>query len=563
MPSLRSTKIKKGISKAPHRTLLRALGLTSDDFKKPLIGIANSYSELVPGHIHLDKIATSVKSGVREAGGVPLEFNTIAICDGIAMNHEGMKYSLASREVIADSVELVARAHALDALVLIPNCDKVIPGMIMAAARLDLPAIVVRGGPMLAGRWRGQKVDLNTVFEAVGLAAEGKLTEEELTQLEEVACPGCGSCSGLFTANSMNCLAEALGMALPGNGTIPAVSSKRYVLAEESGRTIMNLIKEDKTPSKIMNKTSFRNALAADMAIGASTNTILHLIAIAKEAGIELDLDLVDEISRSTPNLVRIRPAGSDHMEDFDEAGGMNTVLSELTEKNLLDVNAKTVDGNLRKRLKKAKQADGSVIRKAIKPYMKSGGLAILRGNIAPEGAVIKQSAVVDEMMKYSGKAKVFNSEERAVKAIMDRKIKKGDVVVIRYEGPKGGPGMREMLTPTSAIAGMGLDKHVALITDGRFSGATRGAAIGHISPEAAEAGPIAIIEDGDIIDIDIRAKKINLKISDSEIKERLKRVKLKRTKVKNGYLSRYAKIVTSASKGAVLETENGNGYKR
>lgn len=553
MPALKSAKIKKGTSRAPHRTLLRALGLNEADFKKPLIGIANSFSDLVPGHKHLDKIALAVKEGIREAGGVPMEFNTIAICDGIAMNHEGMKYSLASREVIADSVELVAKAHALDGLVLIPNCDKIIPGMLMAAARLNVPAIVISGGPMMAGRWRGHKVDLNTVFEAVGMAELGKITQEELTKLEEVACPGYGSCSGLFTANSMNCLTEALGMALPGNGTIPAISSRRYHLAKESGRQILKLVKENLTPSKIMDIKAFRNALTADMAIGASTNTVLHLFAIAHEAGIELDMNLVDEISKQTPNLVRIRPAGNHHMEDFDEAGGMNPVLAELSDKNLINKNSKTVDGTMAKRLKTAKKADGDVIRKITKPYLKSGGLAVLKGNIAPEGAIVKQSAVDDNMLKHSGNAKVFDSEEQASKAIMGAKIKKGDVVVVRYEGPKGGPGMREMLTPTSAIAGMGLDKDVALITDGRFSGATRGAAIGHVSPEAASGGPIAIIKEGDIIEIDIKNNKINLKLSDEQIKERLKGLRPKKAKIQNGYLRRYAKFVSSASKGAVL----------
>lgn len=553
MPALKSAKIKKGTSRAPHRTLLRALGLNEADFKKPLIGIANSFSDLVPGHKHLDKIALAVKEGIREAGGVPMEFNTIAICDGIAMNHQGMKYSLASREVIADSVELVAKAHALDGLVLIPNCDKIIPGMLMAAARLNVPAIVISGGPMMAGRWRGHKVDLNTVFEAVGMAELGKITQEELTKLEEVACPGYGSCSGLFTANSMNCLTEALGMALPGNGTIPAISSRRYHLAKESGRQILKLVKENLTPSKIMDIKAFRNALTADMAIGASTNTVLHLFAIAHEAGIELDMNLVDEISKQTPNLVRIRPAGNHHMEDFDEAGGMNPVLAELSDKNLINKNSKTVDGTMAKRLKTAKKADGDVIRKITKPYLKSGGLAVLKGNIAPEGAIVKQSAVDDNMLKHSGNAKVFDSEEQASKAIMGAKIKKGDVVVVRYEGPKGGPGMREMLTPTSAIAGMGLDKDVALITDGRFSGATRGAAIGHVSPEAASGGPIAIIKEGDIIEIDIKNNKINLKLSDEQIKERLKGLRPKKAKIQNGYLRRYAKFVSSASKGAVL----------
>ena len=509
--------------------------------------------------MHLDKIASCVKEGVREAGGVPLEFNTIAICDGLAMNHEGMRYSLASREIIADSVELMARAHALDALVMVASCDKIVPGMLMAAARLNLPAIFVSGGPMLAGKWRGHKVDLNTTFEAVGLAAAGKMKADELSRLEERACPGCGSCAGLFTANSMNCLTEALGMALPGNGTIPAVSSRRRVLAKESGAQIVKLIKENLSALMIMDKKAFGNALVADMAIGASTNTVLHLFAIANEAGCNLSLDMVDEASQKTPNLVRLRPAGSHFMEDFDEAGGMSAVLSELAEKNLIDTSVKTVDGNLKKRLKNAVGADGEVIRKSRSPYSKSGGLAVLKGNLAPDGAIVKKSAVAEDMLKHSGPARVFDSEEAAVKAILGRKIKKGDVVVVRYEGPKGGPGMREMLTPTSSIAGMGLDKDVALITDGRFSGATRGAAIGHVSPEAATGGPIAIVKEGDIIEINIQSGTINLKLGETEINERLKGLRIKKTKIKSGYLRRYARMVSSASKGAVLADGNGN----
>ena len=536
---------------------MRSLGLDKHDLKKPIIGIANSFTELVPGHMHLDKIAAAAKEGVREAGGVPLEFNTIAICDGIAMNHEGMKYSLASREVIADSVEIVARAHALDALVMIPNCDKVIPGMLMAAARLDLPTVFVSGGPMLAGTWRGRKVDLKTVFEAVGLAEAGKITKEDMDKLEEVACPGCGSCAGLFTANSMNCLTEALGIALPGNGTIPAVDSRRYALARESGQVVLDLIKKDVTARKILDKKAFRNAIAADMAIGASSNTVLHLLAIAHEADVELDLDTMNEISKQTPNLVRLSPSGNHYMEDFDEAGGMNAVLKELAEKRVIDGTARTVVGSMKSRLRGASGPDGDVIRTSRTAHMKKGGLAILKGNLAPEGAVVKESAVGENMLKHSGPAKVFDSEETAVKAILDGKIKRGNVVVIRYEGPKGGPGMREMLTPTSAIAGMGLDKTVALITDGRFSGATRGAAIGHISPEAAAGGPIGAIKDGDTIDIDIKAKKLNVELSKDEIKERLARVKPRKPKIKQGYLQRYAETVTSASKGAVLESEH------
>ena len=553
---MKSQKIKIGIRKAPHRALLRSLGLDKADFKKPIVGIANSFTELVPGHMHLDKIAAAVKEGVRAAGGVPLEFNTIAICDGIAMNHEGMKYSLASREIIADSVEVVARAHALDALVMIPNCDKVTPGMLMAAARLDLPTIFVSGGPMMAGRWRGRKVDIKTVFEAVGLAEAGKITKEDMDKLEEVACPGCGSCAGLFTANSMNCLTEALGIAMPGNGTIPAVDSRRYSLARESGEVVLDLIKKNITARKILDKKAFRNAVAADMAIGASTNTILHLLAIAHEADVELDLDTMNEISKSTPNLVRLSPSGNHYMEDFNEAGGMGAILKELADKRVVDVTAKTVSGSMKNRLRDAAPPDGDVIRTSRTAYMKRGGLAILRGNLAPEGAVVKESAVTENMLKHSGAARVFDSEEKAVKAILDGKIKRGNVVVIRYEGPKGGPGMREMLTPTSAIAGMGLDKTVALVTDGRFSGATRGAAIGHISPEAAAAGPIAIVQEGDTIEIDIKGKKLDLKVDKTEIEERLKRVKPKKPKVKQGYLQRYAEKVTSASKGAVLESE-------
>lgn len=552
---MRSDAAKKGVTKAPHRALYKAMKLSDEDIAKPFVGIVNSANEIIPGHLHLGKLAEAVKAGVREMGGTPMEFSTIGICDGIAMNHEGMKYSLASREIIADSVELVAQAHAFDALVLIPNCDKIVPGMIMAASRLNIPAIVISGGPMMAGVYRGKTVDLKDVFEAVGAVEAGKMGEDELTELENVACPGYGSCAGMFTANSMNCLSEALGIGLPGNGTIPAADPRRVILAKEAGKAVMRVLEKDIKPSDIMTRKAFYNALALDMAVGCSTNTALHLPAIANELGIELDLELFHEVSERTPNLCRISPAGTHHMEDLDKAGGIPAVLKELSKKNLVDVKVLTVTGeNLEESLSEAEVKDSEVIRPIDKPYAPSGGLAVLRGNLAPDGAVVKQSAVAAEMLKHEGPARVFKSEEDAIEGILTGKIDKGEVLVIRYEGPKGGPGMREMLSPTAAVAGMNLDKDVALLTDGRFSGATRGASIGHISPEAQEGGPIAILEDGDIINIDIPNKRLDVKLKPKEIDERLRRWQAPPLKIKKGYLALYARLVSSAAKGAIIE---------
>jgi dihydroxy-acid dehydratase len=550
-----SDSIKKGVEKAPHRSLLYALGLTDEEIKRPIIGVANSKNEIIPGHIHLDKIAEAVKSGIRMAGGTPIEFSTIGVCDGIAMNHKGMKYSLGSRELIADSIEIMAMAHGFDGLVLIPNCDKIVPGMLMAAARLNIPAIVVSGGPMLAGKCNGDTCDLSSVFEAVGAHKVGKITEEDLYRIELNACPTCGSCSGMFTANTMNCLTEALGIGLPGNGTIPAVYSERIRLAKQAGIKIMELVERGIKPSNILTKEAFINAFSIDMALGGSTNTVLHLKAIAHEAGVDIPLNEINEISARVPNLCKLSPAGKYHIEDLYFAGGISAVLKELTKANLINIEALTVTGKtLGENIKDAKVLNHDVIRPIDNPYSSTGGLAILYGNIAREGAVVKASAVAKEMLRHEGPAKVFNSEEEAIAAIYGGKIQKGDVVVIRYEGPKGGPGMREMLSPTSALAGMGLDKEVALITDGRFSGATRGASIGHVSPEAMEGGEIAIIEDGDIIEIDIPARKINVKLTDEEIKERMKRWVRPEPKIKNGYMARYAEQVTSANTGAVFK---------
>ncbi len=551
---MRSDNMKAGVDKAPHRSLFKAMGYIDEEINKPLIGIVNSQNEIVPGHIHLDQIAEAVKAGVRMAGGTPIEFPAIAVCDGIAMNHTGMKYSLASREIIADSIEIMASAHAFDGLVLIPNCDKVVPGMLMAAARLNIPAIVVSGGPMLAGTHRNQSVSLSTVFEAVGKVKAGKMSTEELAEMENQACPSCGSCSGMFTANSMNCMTEVLGMALPGNGTVPAVLSERTRLAKYSGIKIMELFEKDIKPLDILNEKSFENALTVDMALGCSTNTVLHLPAIAHEAGIKLELDYINQISSKTPNLCKLSPAGSHHIEDLNAAGGIPAVLNELDKKGLIHSDVMTVTANkLKVSFANKEILNSEVIRDLENCYSQTGGIAILKGNLAPDGAVVKRSAVAPEMLKHSGPAKVFNSEEAAVEAMAEGKIKKGDVIVIRYEGPKGGPGMREMLTPTATIAGMGLDKDVALITDGRFSGATRGASIGHVSPEAAEKGPIAIIEEGDIIEIDIENCILNVKLSSEEIKQRFDKLIAPEQKVSKGYLARYAKLVTSASTGAVL----------
>jgi len=555
---MKSDAVRKGIDRAPHRSLFKAMGYTDKELRRPLIGIANSANEIIPGHIHLDKLVDAVKAGVYMAGGVPIEFGGIGVCDGIAMNHEGMKYSLASRELIADSVEVMAKAHAFDALVLVPNCDKIIPGMLMAAARLDLPAIVVSGGPMLAGRHPtkpGQKIDLISVFEAVGAVHSGKMSEQELCLFEDEACPTCGSCAGMFTANSMNCLCEAIGMALPGNGTIPEVMAARLRLAKESGMQIMTLLEKGITARTIMTQKAFANALTVDMALGCSTNTVLHLSAIAKEAGMTLPLERINEISRKTPNLCSLSPGGKDHIEDLDRAGGIGAVTRELSRAGLIHqdcitVTTKTMGQNTRNALIR----DPQVIRTIKDPYRPEGGLAILYGNIAPQGCVVKQSAVRQEMLQHEGPARVFDSEDDATKAIMAGRIRKGEVVVIRYEGPKGGPGMREMLTPTSAIVGMGLDSHVALITDGRFSGGTRGAAIGHVSPEAMEGGPIAAVKTGDIIRIDIKNKKIDVQLTKQEIKQRLSKWKQPKPKVTTGYLSRYAKGVSSADEGAILK---------
>lgn len=549
-----SERAKKGLEKAPHRSLFKAIGLTDEEINRPLIGIVNSKNDIVPGHINLDKIAEAVKAGVRLKGGTPLEFSTIGVCDGIAMNHIGMKYSLASRELIADTIEIMATAHAFDALVFIPNCDKIVPGMLMAAARLNLPAIFISGGPMLAGSFKGKKVSLSQVFEGVGAAAAGRMTEEELYELEESACPTCGSCSGMFTANSMNCLTEALGMALPGNGTVPAVYAERIRLAKKAGMQIMELLDKNIRPLDIMTEDAFYNAIRLDMAIGCSTNSVLHLMAIANEAGVKIDLSLFNEISRTTPHLCKISPAGEHHMEDLYRAGGISALYNELNKRGLVKTECITVTGStIGENVKNKPVLDCSVIRPVDDPHSESGGLAILFGNLAPEGAVVKKGAVALEMMQHEGRARVFDSEEAAVEAILGGKINKGDVIVIRYEGPKGGPGMREMLTPTSAVAGMGLDKDVALITDGRFSGATRGASIGHVSPEAAAGGTIALVEEGDIIRIDIPACKLELLVDEETLNMRKANWKEPESRIKTGYMKRYAQMVESASTGAVF----------
>jgi dihydroxy-acid dehydratase len=550
---MRSDNVKKGVEKAPHRSLFYALGFTKEELDRPLIGVVNAKSEIIPGHKHLGIIADAVKAGIRMAGGTPIEVPAIGVCDGISMNHEGMKYSLASRELIADSVETLAMAHGFDGLVLIPNCDKIVPGMLMAAARLDIPAIVMSGGPMLAGHLGDKALDLSSLFEAVGAIKAGTIDERELEELEQYACPGCGSCSGMYTANSMNCLSEAIGMALPGNGTIPAVYAERERLAKYAGMKIMELVERNITPSIIMTMQAFENALTVDMALGCSTNSALHLPAIAHELGMDLNLDIINEISSRVPNLCHLSPAGHHHIEDLYAAGGVSAVMKELTKKGLLHTDAMTVSGTLGDVIARAEVKDYDVIRPIDNPYSATGGIKVLRGNIAPDGAVVKQSAVAPEMLVHTGPARVFDSEDEAIAAIYDKKIQKGDVIIIRYEGPKGGPGMREMLSPTSAVAGMGLDKDVALITDGRFSGATRGASIGHVSPEAAEGGPIAAIREGDIIDIDIPNGKINARLSDDEIKGRLSEWHAPEPRIKKGYLARYAKLVTSGDKGAVL----------
>ena len=552
---MRSDIIKKGIERAPHRSLFKAMGYTDEEIQRPLIGVVNSVNEIVPGHIHLDKIAEAVKTGIRMAGGTPVEFGCIGICDGIAMGHEGMKYSLASRELIADSCESMAIAHSFDGMVFIPNCDKIVPGMLMAAARVDVPSIFISGGPMLSINKNGTQLDLNSVFEAVGSFKVGAITEEDVAEYENNACPGCGSCSGMFTANSMNCLTEVLGMGLPGNGTVPAVYAERIRLAKQAGMKIMELVEKDIKPSDILVPEAFENALAVDMALGCSTNSVLHLPAIAHEAGVELNLEMINTISSRVPNLCKLAPSGPYHVQDLYMAGGVQAVMKELTKQNLLHlelitVTCKTVDENV----ENVEVKDTDVIRPIDNPYSPTGGIAVLKGNIAPNGAVVKRSAVANEMLKHTGPARVFNSEDEAIDAIYGGRINKGDVVIIRYEGPKGGPGMREMLGPTSAIAGMGLDKDVALITDGRFSGASRGASIGHVSPEAMEGGPIAAVKDGDIITIDIPDGKLNVNLSKQQLEERMVDWKAPEPRIKKGYLARYSRLVSSADKGAILE---------
>ena len=548
--------MKKGAERAPQRSLLKAIGYTDAQIQRPLIGIVNSFNEVIPGHVHLKDIARAAKDGVLMAGGTPMEFNVIGVCDGIAMGHEGMKYSLASRELIADSVECMTRGHCFDALVFIPNCDKIVPGMLMAAARLNIPSIFVSGGPMLSNcSDQGVPMDLNSVFEAVGAYKNGTIDDDRLNYFEENACPGCGSCSGMFTANSMNCLCEVLGMALKGNGTIPAVHAARLRLAKATGMRVVELLKENIRPLDILTEQNFTNALTVDMALGCSSNSLLHLTAIASEAGVEINMKQVNEISEKTPNLCHLAPAGHHHVQDLNDAGGVYAVMSELCKKDMLDTSLITVTGKtIAENLKGCKVLNNEVVKSIDNPYSKTGGLAVLFGSLAPQGGVVKRSAVAKEMMVHKGPARVFNSEEEAITAIYAGKIQKGDVVVIRYEGPAGGPGMREMLSPTSAIAGMGLDKDVALITDGRFSGATRGASIGHISPEAASGGPIAYVKEGDIISIDIPNYSINLEVSKEELEQRFKNEKLKEKKNITGYLSRYSRNVSSADKGAVIK---------
>lgn len=552
---MNSEHVREGVQSAPHRSLFNALGYTKEEMRKPMIGVVCSYNEIVPGHINLDKIAEAVKMGIAEAGGMPVEFPAIAVCDGIAMGHTGMKYSLVTRDLIADSTECMARAHQFDGLVMIPNCDKNVPGLLMAAARVNIPTVFVSGGPMLAGKVRGEKRSLSSMFEAVGEYEAGKINMEELKLYEENVCPTCGSCSGMYTANSMNCLTEVIGMGLPGNGTIPAVYSARIRLAKMAGYAIMDMIEKNIRPRSIMTEAAFRNALTVDMALGCSTNTMLHLPAIAHECGIELKVENANEISAKTPNLCHLAPAGYAYMEDLNEAGGVYAVMKEMSKKNLLDLSGITVTGKtMEENIAHARNKDEEIIRPIDKPFMPIGGIAVLKGNLAPDTGVVKRSAVAPEMMVHEGPARVFDCEEDAIAAIKGGKINPGDVVVIRYEGPKGGPGMREMLNPTSAIVGMGLGSTVALITDGRFSGASRGAAIGHVSPEAAVGGPIALIEEGDIISIDIPNYSLNVKLSDEELEKRRKAWKPKKRPDLDGYLVRYRALVTSGNRGAILE---------
>jgi len=552
---LRSDKMKKGAERLPHRSIFKSLGFTDRDIQQPIIGVVNSFNELIPGHMHLNSITYSVKSGILAAGGTPQEFCTIGVCDGVAMNHVGMKYSLVTREIIADSIEAVAMAHPFDGLVLVPCCDKIVPGMIMAALRLNIPALVVSGGPMMAGKFRGEDIDYSTCYEAIGRYKKGSLDDSDMKEIEDEACPTCGSCAGMFTANSMNCLSEAIGIALPGNGTIPAVYSKRLRLAREAGFRIMDLVRQDIKPRDIVTPESVRNALAVDMALGCSTNTILHLPAIANEAKVGFSLELVNQVSNSTPNLCRLSPAGNHHIQDLYAAGGVEAVMNELYKNGLINGKTPTVSGkDTAGNIEKAEILDKDVIKPVRDPYNKDGGLAILFGNLAPEGCVVKRSAVDPSMHYHKGRARVFESEEGSLEAIMGGKIEKGDVIVIRYEGPRGGPGMREMLAPTSAIAGIGMDKDVALITDGRFSGATRGASIGHISPEAQAGGPIGLVEEGDMIEINIRQYSIKLLVPEEEMEKRRRSWKAPDSKINHGYLARYSKLVQSAARGAVLE---------
>jgi len=553
---MRSDAMKKGIERAPHRSLMKAIGYTDEEIYRPIIGIANSANEVIPGHADLNKIVAAVKAGIRIAGGTPMEFSTIGICDGIAMGHSGMKYSLPSRELIADSVEVMANGYPFDGLVIVPNCDKIVPGMMMGALRVNIPTILVSGGAMYTGRYKGNDIDLITVFEGIGEVSNKTMTEEDLSQIENNACPGCGSCSGMFTANSMNCLAEALGLALPGNGTIPAATAARVRLGKHAGMRVMDLVKNGIKMRDITTLEAFKNALAVDMALGCSTNTVLHVPAVANAAGIKLDLNIFNEISAKVPHLCNLSPAGPYHMQDLEEAGGVQAVMAELDKANLINKDLVTANGtSVGQNIQGKKSLISNVIRSVDNPYHKTGGLAILFGNIAQQGSAVKQSGVDEAMLTHSGPARVFDSEEDSITAILGDKIKKGDVVVIRYEGPKGGPGMREMLSPTSAIVGMGLDKDVALITDGRFSGGTKGAAIGHVSPEAAEGGNIALIEEGDIIEIDIPNKALNVKLSDEEIEKRKAKWQPREPKITTGYVGRYAKEVTSANTGAVFKS--------
>lgn len=561
---MKSDNAKKGNARAPHRSLFYAMGYTDEELERPLIGVCCAKNEIIPGHIELDRISDAVKAGIRMAGGTPIEFPAIGVCDGIAMGHEGMKYSLVTRELIADSIECVAKAHQFDALVLIPNCDKIVPGMLMAAARLNLPTVFVSGGPMMPGHlpytdktnpYSGKNLSLSDMFEAVGTLAAGKISEAQLKELEYAACPGCGSCSGMFTANSMNCLTEVLGLGLPGNGTIPAISGRRIALAKHAGMQVMEMLEKGITARQMMTLDGFKNALAADMALGCSSNTILHVPAIAHEAGISLDLHVINEISSNTPNLCHLAPAGHTFMNELDDAGGVQAVLAELAKKNLIKTDIMTVTGKtIAENIKYAKNRNPEILRPIENPYSSTGGIAILFGNLAPDGTVVKRSACAKELMKHSGPARVFDDEKDAMEAVQSRKIKAGDVVVIRYEGPKGGPGMREMLAVTAALAGQGLDKDVALITDGRFSGATRGASLGHCSPEAAVGGPIALVKEGDIITLDIDNYKIKLEVSDEELEKRRAEWKAPPPKVSSGYLARYARFVSSADKGAILQ---------